>query len=116
MKSGRRRIKLAGFRPCAIAIAAAALWVVSPVSGAVPPTRDLILFNDAPVLPAQDTIDRRLRATLQSKSDRSLSPGSVARFIEPTFWEEYSWRIAGVVALVVVTAVAPVKQLSEARP
>lgn len=118
MKSGRRRLKLAGFRACTIALAAAALWVVcsSPVSGALPPTTVLIRFSDAPGLPAEDTIDRSLRATLPPGSEKSLSPGSVARFNDRLRQlgghleiDSHKWGP-------VVTAVVPVNQDPEARP
>lgn len=37
-------------------------------------------------------------------SEGNLPPGSIIRFKEPTFWEQYKWRIVGVISLFILEA------------
>ena len=37
-------------------------------------------------------------------SEDRLPPGSIVRFKEPTFWEQYKWRISGVLTLIALQA------------
>jgi PAS domain S-box-containing protein len=37
-------------------------------------------------------------------SASSLPPGSIVRFKEPTFWDQYKWRIIGVISLCIIEA------------
>jgi PAS domain S-box-containing protein len=36
--------------------------------------------------------------------ESNLPAGSIVRFKEPTFWEQYKWRIVGVISLIIVQA------------
>ena len=38
-------------------------------------------------------------------SENRLPSGSVVRFREPTFWEQYKWRVVGVISLVILETV-----------
>jgi signal transduction histidine kinase len=61
------------------------------------PARD-IPIEGAPTTPIFDW--RELRRW--NIREESLPPGSIVRFKEASFWEQYKWRIVGVVALVAV--------------
>jgi PAS domain S-box-containing protein len=47
--------------------------------------------------------------------ERKLPPGSIVRFKEPTFWDQYKWHIVGVVSLVILEAVLIVGLLINRR-
>jgi len=56
------------------------------------------------VMPSTTMLDwRQLRRWGISES--RLPSGSVVRFREPTFWEQYKWRVVGVISLVILETV-----------
>ena len=48
-------------------------------------------------------------------SENRLPPGSIVRFKDPTFWEQYKWRIIGALTLIVLQAALIAVLLVERR-
>ena len=48
-------------------------------------------------------------------SENRLPPGSIVRFKDPTFWEQYKWRIVGALTLIVLQAALIAVLLVERR-